>query len=1074
MDAIRRADHISGTLAGAGESTPRGSRETPPAATRDTVQLDGGRPVPPEARGISHADLAQVARPAVPAPPVEGPTLKATLKSKLGEWAGAALNRLASGGLMLRTETQAPPPSAASLDVSEMRSFPSSRVTCVYDPGGRSDVKNPQLVGSWDSKGWYSQRWTTTALPMEKGEDGKYRATVELRNDAPHDWQWGVTGEVAGHQGEWMIPSEGNRKLSLTAPQQVEEYAPTTYHKMGAHREGNDLGFRVWIPFARDVQVKMLPADGPPTLVPMTQDARTGMWGATMPGAWDKMQGQPYVYQVTTSEGKVQELSDPYARQMEGAQRGVGRVYLHAQTGQEIHKFWQVPKLEMLRFEVQGHEKADSVDLVFRDDSGNALGRDELMKRLGTVDSKLVSQMHGGKFTDLWSDLVKPDGHIPLVRQGRAWATLVNNIPGLDGLHYEFQVRERDAAGQATLVGDRNRDGVLQPGERAATAFNDPFSNRIDAATIGSPRASIITASSFEFKHDDAPRMETDPKRFVIYQMHVGSVFGEAGNVTRSTFKDLIAHLDYMKSMGVNCLELLPTNEFEGSRDWGYIGTSHFAQAEAYGFEDDNGQWVNGTEALKRFIDAAHEKGFNVFNDVVYNHFGGDFNGLWNVDGAANPYFNWKDGKTVPGADGKPVVNKEIRDTPWGAMPAFNRDAVRQFVVDNASMQVEELHFDGLRFDFTHPIQDQGSEGWTVLRDINRTVKLFKPGTMTVAEEFPYDPALTEPARPDGSGAGFNAEWNTEFQHRLVHDNDNPSIIQQAARGWQTNMDRFMDELVNHPGFSSWEHSVTVVSDHDEVGNAERTVSAASGDQIPELPSTWARGAARFAFGIGMTSPGVPMFFQGEESLAKNPFKWGVPSTWDSGWDWMNANQGWPLGQVSLSEGRVASLQAMASIPAGQRAGDAGYQALSAGEKKMVDDLGAMAPEERQAALENAFRRLHHDFCKDAIALRNASPAFSADAPLARIYTHNENSVLAFSRKGGNDEFVVVGSLSHQRQSGYHLPLPEGRWQLVLDSDDVKYGGDGAGGPLGTTLQGGAGAVLDLPAGGMLVYKRVG
>ena len=37
----------------------------------------------------------------------------------------------------------------------------------------------------------------------------------------------------------------------------------------------------------------------------------------------------------------------------------------------------------------------------------------------------------------------------------------------------------------------------------------------------------------------------------------------------------------------------------------------------------------------------------------------------------------------------------------------------------------------------------------------------------------------------EGGGAGFDAMWNTEFQHRLVNDHGNPSILQEAARGEQ-------------------------------------------------------------------------------------------------------------------------------------------------------------------------------------------------------------------------------------------------------------------------------------------------
>ncbi len=110
---------------------------------------------------------------------------------------------------------------------------------------------------------------------------------------------------------------------------------------------------------------------------------------------------------------------------------------------------------------------------------------------------------------------------------------------------------------------------------------------------------------------------------------------------------------------------------------------------------------VSGAEALKRFIDEAHAKGINVISDVVYNHVHGDYNGLWGMGSPENPYFNWS----------KEPGKFEQRDTAWGAVPAYSKPQVKQLFVDHVVAQVEELHFDGLRFDFTEPIKGTGGQG---------------------------------------------------------------------------------------------------------------------------------------------------------------------------------------------------------------------------------------------------------------------------------------------------------------------------------------------------------------------------
>ena len=59
-------------------------------------------------------------------------------------------------------------------------------------------------------------------------------------------------------------------------------------------------------------------------------------------------------------------------------------------------------------------------------------------------------------------------------------------------------------------------------------------------------------------------------------------------------------------------IELLPVNAFNGTHNWGYDGVLWYAVQETYG----------GPEGYQRFVDAAHQRGLGVIQDVVYNHLG--------------------------------------------------------------------------------------------------------------------------------------------------------------------------------------------------------------------------------------------------------------------------------------------------------------------------------------------------------------------------------------------------------------------------------------------------------------------
>ena len=92
----------------------------------------------------------------------------------------------------------------------------------------------------------------------------------------------------------------------------------------------------------------------------------------------------------------------------------------------------------------------------------------------------------------------------------------------------------------------------------------------------------------------------------MIYELHVGTFTPEG------TLDSAIERLDHLRSIGVDLVELMPVNAFNGTHNWGYDGVDWFAVAESYG----------GPAAYQRFVDACHAAGLGVVQDVVYNHLG--------------------------------------------------------------------------------------------------------------------------------------------------------------------------------------------------------------------------------------------------------------------------------------------------------------------------------------------------------------------------------------------------------------------------------------------------------------------
>ncbi|HVF54184.1 MAG TPA: malto-oligosyltrehalose trehalohydrolase [Actinomycetota bacterium] len=329
----------------------------------------------------------------------------------------------------------------------------------------------------------------------------------------------------------------------------------------------------------------------------------------------------------------------------------------------------------------------------------------------------------------------------------------------------------------------------------------------------------------------------------VIYELHVGTFTPEG------TFNGVITRLPYLKELGVNAIELMPVNQFPGSRGWGYDGASLFAPHNTYGAPDD----------LKRLVDLCHSHGISVIQDVVYNHLGPAGNHLSKY----GPYFT------------------DRYSTPWGDavnLDGPDSDEVRRFFIDNALMWLGDYHFDGIRIDAVHALTDMSA--MHLVEEIVHSVRALEARAgrtlWVIAESDLNDPRVVR--APELGGFGADAQWSDDLHHSLHSVITGEDRGYYADFGYVSQVAKSLREAFVYSGrrstFRGRKHGrpttgltgdrfLAYSQNHDQVGNralGERTAALVSPDLL------------KIAAAIIITSPFIPMLFQGEEWGAGTPF----------------------------------------------------------------------------------------------------------------------------------------------------------------------------------------------------------
>lgn len=255
---------------------------------------------------------------------------------------------------------------------------------------------------------------------------------------------------------------------------------------------------------------------------------------------------------------------------------------------------------------------------------------------------------------------ITPDGQL-------FWLTLENLQ---EGKPYAYQLIINDSLTVADYNAHLILDKANDPSISAQTYPNLPqFPSKATGQLVGVLETG---QTAYQWHHTNFKRPDKHDLR--IYELLVRDF------TKNHNWNSLTDSLDYLAGMGINAIELMPFNEFEGNSSWGYNPDFYFAPDKYYGTAGD----------LKAFIDSCHGKGIAVIMDMVLNHSFGQ-------SPMVQMYFDSKTGR--PSSD-NPWFNPVAKHA-YNVGYDFNHEseATKAFTKRVMAYWLTEYRIDGYRFD---------------------------------------------------------------------------------------------------------------------------------------------------------------------------------------------------------------------------------------------------------------------------------------------------------------------------------------------------------------------------------------
>jgi 1,4-alpha-glucan branching enzyme len=337
-----------------------------------------------------------------------------------------------------------------------------------------------------------------------------------------------------------------------------------------------------------------------------------------------------------------------------------------------------------------------------------------------------------------------------------------------------------------------------------------------------------------------------DKKNLMAYELLIRDF------TAQHSYQSLIDSFQYFKNLGINAIELMPINEFDGNESWGYNPDFYFAPDKYYGTKNK----------LKEFIDKCHLNGIAVILDVVYNHCTGN---------APEAKMYWDAANNRPAAN-NPWLNITAPH-PYSVFNDFNHTstATQYLVQRSLDHWINEYKVDGFRFDL--------AKGFTQTQTNTTTVENYDASRVANLKRY-YDGTL--PSHPNTYmileflGTLPSQEEQEYAAYGFMLWGNNNAVYNQCTMGFASNSD--ISAIVYSDPKKAFNNPAEVgyMESHDEERTMYKNITfgnSSGGYNVRTLSTALAREEAVAT--VFFTVPGPKMIWQFEERGYDIPLNFG-------------------------------------------------------------------------------------------------------------------------------------------------------------------------------------------------------
>jgi glycosidase len=495
-------------------------------------------------------------------------------------------------------------------------------------------------------------------------------------------------------------------------------------------------------------------------------------------------------------------------------------------------------------------------EVVVEADNGSAIKKDTL--RFFVAPGTVVAPLPAGVRDGINYEAGNTSAILVLYAPNKTRVSVIGEFPGLAWAEQAGSIMNKTPDGnywwkQLTGLTPGTEyafqylvDGTLKVGEPYAEKILDPANDGfISANTYPGLRSypagqtgnvSILQTNSPSYTWTISNFSKPDKRNLVIYELLVRDF------VAAHDWKTIRDTLNYLQTLGINAIELMPFNEFDGNESWGYNPSYYFAPDKYYGPKN----------FLKEFIDSCHRRGIAVIMDIALNHTTG-----------SNPLaaLYWNNSTNKP-LSTNPWLNVDATH-PYNVFNDFNHESLATRYFSSRVMEhwLQEYKLDGFRFDlskgFTQNAQcgasttNEGcisqyhSDRVAIWKRYYDTCQLKSAGSYVILEHFAENSEEMELSNY-GMLLWGNNTFNFQEASRGVSNNTNFEGYLHSVRGW------------------SRAHLVSYMESHDEerlmYRNLQEGNTSNPSHNIRELNTALKRIELCSAFFL--TAPGPKMIWQ--------------------------------------------------------------------------------------------------------------------------------------------------------------------------------------------------------------------